>query len=448
MCLLVTDTMTALKDGSSGDCLNQKEGISQMSRHELRAASTSQAPRLGISMFRGKSGAGLLLQPEQDRQPAPPQHSPLGIPPQRPPLQSQPVTKKALAGTVLGTGFLLGIIWLLSQSTGQSAYWDHNMRGNADYHRGDYAAAASEYGQMIQINPQRQDGYALQGMAYQKIEQYRLAAQDYRTAMTLTSPDPILYRNLGYVENGYGDPQQAIRDFNAALTLDPTIPDQPTETADAHDGTQGSVKGRMWGYFDSGQYALALKDCNALIAVHPYPASIAVRGKIYRRMGDYQSAMADFRTALGENPSLIFADVQLEDVLGEQGQFASAVDVAAAATKANPSDADVWGSLGWWQYRAGESAQAVIADDHALTLDKSRNWIRYNLGLVYAASGDWEHAEAEYATALRHSTKGEWKGGIVDLQRALQQQPQSMALRQSLRMLLAAQKTAHFAPEG
>ena len=210
----------------------------------------------------------------------------------------------------------------------------------------------------------------------------------------------------------------------------------------------GALKGRLWAYFDSGQYMLALRDCNTLIAVHPYPASVAVRGKIYRRMGDDKSAMADFRTALGENPHLTFADDQLEQVLGEQGQFIAAADVAAAATKANPSDADAKGELGWWQYRAGQIAQAVDTDKEALVMNNSQNWVYYNLGLIYATTGDWNKAQAAYGAALRSGTKTERLGGIQDLQRALQQQPQSTSLRQALRLLVAAKRTAHLVPKG
>lgn len=414
-----------------------------MGRHEFRAGYTEETPGEGINLFRGRSGKGSLLGPDTEQPSAPPD-SPFGCVPS--PSPGTPRAGNRLLRVALSAGCLFSFLWLCGHSLGQSGYWDHNQRGNAAYSRGDYPGAVAEYSQMVRMRPQKQDGYDLRGMAYYREEQYRLSAQDYRTAIRLSAPEAISWSNLAYAEDAYGDHRQAVRDFSRSLALDPVIRDRPGWTADAHDGTPNAVKGRMWAFFESGQYPLALKDCNALIAVHPYPASIAVRGKIYRQMGDFPHAVADFRTALQEDPRLIFVDVHLEETLAQHGQFAAAVSVAADAVKANPANADVEGTLGWCQYQAGQLAEAIQTDNRALTMNPSQPWVRYNLGLTYAVRGDWKHARPAYALAMQNTTQEAWQGGVKDLQKAMAQQPQSASVRQSLQMLTAAQDAMSRAP--
>lgn len=416
-----------------------------MSRHEFGAGYTEETPGDDIGLFRGRSGKDSLLGPDTERRVESSAFSPQDLL-----LPGGPRAGKGLPGVMLGTmlvmGCLLGLIWLLSHSSGQSGYWDHNRRGNDAYSLGDYPGAVAEYSQMVRMRPQKQDGYCLRGMAYYREQQYRLSAQDYRTAIPMFAPDATVWSNLAYAEDAYGDHRQAARDFSQSLSLNPAIRDKPGWTADAQDGTPNAVKGRMWAYFEDGQYPLALKDCNALIAVHPYPASIAVRGKIYRRLGDFPRAVADFRTALQQNPQLFFVDVQLEETLAQQGQFAAAVEVAAEAVQANPASADAEGTLGWCQYQAGQLPQAILSDNRALTMNPAQPWVRYNLGLTYAVEGDWSQARPAYALALKNTTQEEWQGGVKDLQNARARQPQSAPVRQSLQLLTAAREAVSHAP--
>lgn len=429
-----------------GEGKQASQRITHMGRHEFGAGYSEETPGRGISLFRERSGKGSLLGPDAER----PSDSVFGdtssFSPQDPLPPGRPRGPKGLLGAALGAGCLFAIVWLCGHSLGGSGYWDHNQRGNTAYSQGDYPVAVAEYSQMVRMRPQKEDGYDLRGMAYYREQQYRLSAQDYRTALGLSASAATTWSNLAYAEDAYGDHHQAVYDFSRSLALNPAIRDRPDSTADAHDGTPNAVKGRMWAYFEDGQYSLALKDCNALIAVHPYPASIAVRGKIYRQMGDFPHAVADFRTALQEDPRLTFVDLHLEEILAQHGQFAAAVSVAADAVKANPADASVEGTLGWCQYQAGQTAQAIQTDIHALTMNPSQPWVRYNLGLTYAVRGDWKDARPAYALAMQNTTQEEWQGGVDDLQKALAQQPQSASVRQSLQMLTAARDAVSHAP--
>ena len=136
----------------------------------------------------------------------------------------------------------------------------------------------------------------------------------------------------------------------------------------------------------------------------------------------------------------------MKKTFAQQGQFAAAAKAAADAVKANPANADAWGCLGWCQYQTGQMAQAILADNRALTMNPAQPWVRYNLGLTYAVEGDWNHARPAYALALKKTTQEEWQGGVKDLLAARKKQPQSVPVRKSLQMLTAASGAVSHAP--
>lgn len=154
-------------------------------------------------------------------------------------------------------------------------------------------------------------------------------------------------------------------------------------------------------------------------------------------MGDAAGARADFEAASRRSPHLMLAYLNLEDMLEKRHQPRQALDAARAALRANPSSAAAWGSVGWFLYENGSVAEAIAADQRALSLDGSQDWVRYNLGLAFAVQGDWPHAQAAYSVAVGQATHVEWSGAVGEVRQALARQPQSQAL-QDAGMLLKA----------
>ena len=348
-----------------------------------------------------------------------------------------------MTAALLLTGVAVGGHWAWNQTS----FSDHTQRGDSDYNQQDFGGAVAEYTEAIRLRPDSPLGYSSRGMAYYQLDLYRRAIADQNRTLSLTPPDDTkgraeAYTYLGYDLDAAGDHKAAIADYDKAITLVPAISDTPGDTADADDGTPAPYKGRMWAYYHDGQYRLALTDCNALIAVDPYPRSLAVRAKIYSKMGDYSQALSDLHTALLRDPRLKLALGMSILLRGQMHQFSEAASAARAASSAYPSDRDAAGDVGWWEYRAGQLPQAIAADKRALALGGSQPITLYNLGLAYACLGDWREAEPAFGEALRISNESQRHGAVVDVQSALLEHPHCSALRQALVLLRSAKPSA------
>lgn len=412
------------------------------------AAARSDA-RGAVSPFRhGPAIADRPIQPLPDIVP------PLSTPPSRPP---RPSLTQVLGEAWAHCHFMLAQRGLsckkLMQTAGvaslllvgghwayPSAAFDwHRTAAQSDENRGDEQDAIGEYTQMIALQPRNPEGYIHRALAYYTAFQYGQAIADETQVERLsTSPQEraksLMWR--GYDYDLSGDHAHGIADFTASLALDPTIPDTYAHTADASDKTPDAHKGRLWAYWRSKQYALAAQDCDALIATdRRYAGSYLIRGRLRRSMGDMAGARADFEMASRRSLHLMPAYLNLEDMLEKAHQPGQALDVASAALGSNPSSAAAWGSVGWFLYENGLTAEAIADDQRALALDGSQDWVRYNLGLAYAVQGDWPHAQAAYSAAVRQATHVEWSGAVGEVRQALLRQPQSQAL-QGARALL------------
>lgn len=314
-----------------------------------------------------------------------------------------------------------------------AAFTSHRTAAQSDENRGDEQDAIGEYTQMIALQPRNPEGYIHRALAYYTAFQYQQAIADETQVQRLTTNPQQRAKSLmwrGYDYDLSGDHTRGITDFTASLAISPTIHDTYAQTADANDKTPDAHKGRLWAYWRSKQYALAVRDCDALIAADGrYAGSYLIRGRLRRSMGDTVGARADFEAAYGRSPHLMPAYLNLMDMLEKRHQPRQALDVARAALRANPSSAAAWGSVGWFLYENGSTAEAVADDQRALSLDGSQDWVRYNLGLAFAVQGDWPHAQAAYSVAVRQATHVEWNGAVGEVGQALARQPQSQALQ-------------------
>ena len=358
-----------------------------------------------------------------------------------------PPARKSLPLWLSVTAAVAGLLAILSLAVwgvyalwmrgpgGEIAYRQHNLAGNAASERGDFRQADEEYGQMITLRPRRVDGYLLRGISEFQGGRNAAAIED-NTAGLALSREPTMrgdlfynraqaYARRGALTRAIADYSQAAREY--ARERNPQMVPQISERQ------AGTASLRADAYWRHKDYALAIADCSTAIAFgHPHPDDYGVRAKAESALGRDKAAQADFHQALRLDPSYLDGYVGLGDLAEKHHQPALAVAVFEQATRISPGTAQFWGSLGWFQYEAGQYPQAIVSDQHARSLDANQGWVTYNLALTYAAGGQGAQSQAAYADAVARSGPSERQAGLGDIRQALARQPASAPLRAAL----------------
>jgi len=102
---------------------------------------------------------------------------------------------------------------------------DHNIffyRGRAFDLLGNKAQAIEDYEDALLLNPNNAIVYNLKGLAHSYLGESENAVSSYTKAIEI-SPSPTLYLNLGYERYLQGECEDAIRQFNRVISLQPTL---------------------------------------------------------------------------------------------------------------------------------------------------------------------------------------------------------------------------------
>ncbi|KAJ1412327.1 hypothetical protein B484DRAFT_455371 [Ochromonadaceae sp. CCMP2298] len=100
-------------------------------------------------------------------------------------------------------------------------------RGNAYLISGQFDAALREFSRAADVAPDTADVYLSRGIAYEKLGEWNLAIEDYKTANGLLKrrpfarDDPTALSNMANAETGLGQWEDALRDFNSAAKIAP-----------------------------------------------------------------------------------------------------------------------------------------------------------------------------------------------------------------------------------
>ena len=292
----------------------------------------------------------------------------------------------------------------------------YNLRGNLFGLQKQYDYAIVDYTSVIDIAPKLvglnwtitesmeklASAFGGRGRAYFTKEQFDLAINDFSAAIALL---PILgqsialrelridgdisydlsrafdYRGRSYL--AIGDYGSAVADFYSAIRIDP---DKASEYNS--DYVLWADEAR-----DRGEYDLAILGYTIGILIDTddtgdydfgWPGKYNRRGLAYLAKGEYDSAIADFETAISIDPS----DWLAHEALGKAYIAKSGHELPVILQTA--------------QLRvAGEYDLAMAAYNAAIGGDPNNASGYVNRGLAYLAKGDFDSAIADFNTAIR-----------------------------------------------
>ncbi len=248
------------------------------------------------------------------------------------------------------------------------------------------------------------------GLDALKEGRYRMAYQQFMTALRIMPEYPEPYMNLGNLFRIYGNRKQAIEYLRKAIDLG-------LKNKELAYGNMGTI------YAESGEYDQALamfrKALESQIQTAPVYRNIA---KVYMAKGDWNEAIEAYKRVIENHPTL---KVQYLEMLREvlqssdeedirkvaREQIARGVDDSTLAEydqqivleylRKDPQNVEDFINLGRAYERTGDTISAADAYRRAIELSPSNPTYHNKLGVLYAKNGDYEKAMSAFLEAVR-----------------------------------------------
>lgn len=169
----------------------------------------------------------------------------------------------------------------------------------------------------------------------------------------------------------------------------------------------------------SGQYAEAIESSQEVLSFDPRnaPARNAL-GIALARLGRYEEAETQFRSAIGTRSGFTEAHFNLAGVLQATGRFAESEMPLRRALKLKPTYTDALVSLGMTLVLLGRLEEARACYEKALRTAPRNVQALVGMGQIEALNGRFGEAEASYRRALEVDPQSSYAwGGLVWLRK-------------------------------
>jgi Flp pilus assembly protein TadD len=208
---------------------------------------------------------------------------------------------------------------------------------------------------------------------------------------------PLAYLNRGVAFKNMGRFDEAIRDYDRAIALNPSY--------------SKAFYDRGVAFNSMGQVDKALADFDRAITLDPfYVLSYNQRGLLYENKGFLDKAVSDYNNAISSNPLSPEAYFNLGVLFGKSGSYEKAISHLSKAISINPDNADYYSNRGAIYSLNGQRELAMDDLNAALKLNRDMPAVYYNRGIIYLNTGRKELARADFRKACDLGDKDGCKG--------------------------------------
>jgi cellulose synthase operon protein C len=328
--------------------------------------------------------------------------------------------------------------------------------------KGDMQSLQDAANQMIRMEPEAPEGYALRALVGINRKQFDAADRDVHRAIDVAPHSAFGYVELGnlkFAQNQFGDavqayedalernpgsvdalrglmksyvaqkqPQKAIAAAQAQIERVPDTSDfydllgsglfhlmndlnaaEPAlEKSVALDGNTDAVIQLCQVQAAKGEIDQAIATAVQALKRSPREDSVAtVLGDLYAAKADWKDAQAAYQSAVTINPQNGPADNDLaRAMLHTGGNLDVAMTLVQTARRALPDSPSVVDTIGWIYFQRGEYAMAVDSLQQALSLEEARQMpddpdIHYHLGMAYEKTNQRALAREHFEHVLK-----------------------------------------------
>lgn len=345
---------------------------------------------------------------------------------------------------------------------------DLNRRAQALLEQGKAQEALPLLKQALAQDPKSIQAEVTLGRVYITLRQFAEASQAFQAAVNLSPKEPEFLYFLGLSQIDETKYAAARTSFNRALELSPTDIRYRLAAAETYLQAKEYLPARRalleaLGFApDSADVHARLGDLNEqenrhVEALEEYDAALRIDPKSVGGLLGRASALAGLkrfteaekivRDMIAQNAQNADAHATLAQVLDAEGKHLSAIAEYRLALAAAPTSASLWGNLGWSQYEEGLMDESVTSGRKALSLDPKQAYVRFNIGLAYAARDQWNQAQKEYQEGLSIAAVPDIHAAINDLREVMSKGRSTPAVRQAVEMLTRAELRASGLPD-
>ncbi len=203
---------------------------------------------------------------------------------------------------------------------------------------------------------------------------------------------PVPLNGLGDAFREKGLPDEAIRQYLAALRMEPGNPF-------THTGLGLSYADKGWPDRAIAEFQIALGEKPGYAEAHDS------LGVLYGSLGQHDKAVREFEIALSLNPDLDYVYKHLGIAYTNLGMTDKAIEHFRTALRMNPDDGDAHNNLGVVYAERGLTDRAVVQFEAAVKLNPSDPSLHYNAARAYRTLGMPDRAE-EHLRRAKNLEKG------------------------------------------
>jgi tetratricopeptide (TPR) repeat protein len=217
--------------------------------------------------------------------------------------------------------------------------------------------------------------YLALGDRFSNQKDTRQAIEAYKKAGNLLPNNPQINYVLGRIYSGFGYYEEAIRSFEAALTIEQQYAEAEKELGLAYRRLGEYRRGADVEAMRNQDYEKAIKHLRRAIELRPnYDDALSTLGGLYRRKGEYQKALEYYESAYRAGPTSSYT----------LGNVASLCWYLGELDKARK------------YYMLAE----LVSTDHSVTTPTEVYWDYYDLALAQLVLGKPKDAQKSYAKAI------------------------------------------------